>query len=249
MVIIGWLAFAVILGVYASNGRGRSGLGWFLLALLISPLLAWLLVLALPSKKQATDNAHAQMFFDALEPAAQARVVAAQAERKAKQDAVARVQYKQKFVIVCIAIVVALLWAMSRGHAVPGFTFKYTCTTNEAAVTDGKDDPVVKADIAIHLVLVDESHAQPGFFVSASHTTASGATYDVFAKYPDAQTGKVIEWGVPYWQAKEKNLIMFATVAYRDNAYIYRIAYLKDFGKKSEKIVKATESTCTQTSP
>jgi len=41
-----WVVLAVIVGV-AANTRGRSGLGWFLLALLISPVLAGLLVLAL----------------------------------------------------------------------------------------------------------------------------------------------------------------------------------------------------------
>jgi hypothetical protein len=41
-----WVAFAIIVGV-AANARGRSGVGWFLLSLLISPLLTGLLVLAL----------------------------------------------------------------------------------------------------------------------------------------------------------------------------------------------------------
>jgi len=41
-----WLGLAVIVGV-AANTRGRNGFGWFLLAVLISPLLAGLLVLAL----------------------------------------------------------------------------------------------------------------------------------------------------------------------------------------------------------
>lgn len=34
-----WIGFAVAVGVWASN-RGRSGFGWFLLACVISPLLA-----------------------------------------------------------------------------------------------------------------------------------------------------------------------------------------------------------------
>ena len=42
-----WLALAIIVGV-AANTRGRSGVGWFLLAAVISPLIAGLLVLALP---------------------------------------------------------------------------------------------------------------------------------------------------------------------------------------------------------
>jgi uncharacterized membrane-anchored protein len=42
-----WIAFAVIVGV-AANTRGRDGAGWGFLAILISPLLAGLLLLALP---------------------------------------------------------------------------------------------------------------------------------------------------------------------------------------------------------
>lgn len=41
-----WLGLAVVVGV-AANTRGRQPLGWFLLAVAISPLLAGLLVLAL----------------------------------------------------------------------------------------------------------------------------------------------------------------------------------------------------------
>jgi hypothetical protein len=44
-----WAAGAIIVGV-AANTRGRSGGGWFLLACVISPLLAGLLVLALPRR-------------------------------------------------------------------------------------------------------------------------------------------------------------------------------------------------------
>jgi hypothetical protein len=44
-----WLPLCIIVGVAAHSRRGRSGFGWFLLsALLLSPLLAGLLVLALP---------------------------------------------------------------------------------------------------------------------------------------------------------------------------------------------------------
>jgi hypothetical protein len=42
-----WLGGAVIVGVIANQRRNRSGIGWFFLSLLISPLLAGLLVLAL----------------------------------------------------------------------------------------------------------------------------------------------------------------------------------------------------------
>jgi hypothetical protein len=42
-----WIMLAIIVGVGAST-RGRDGGGWFFLAILISPLLAGLLLLALP---------------------------------------------------------------------------------------------------------------------------------------------------------------------------------------------------------
>lgn len=52
-----WVGLAIVVGV-AANKRRRSGIGWFLLALLISPLIAGLLVLALGSK--TTPAAYAQ---------------------------------------------------------------------------------------------------------------------------------------------------------------------------------------------
>lgn len=41
-----WVAASVVIGI-AGASRGRSGVGWFLIALLISPLLAAVLVFAL----------------------------------------------------------------------------------------------------------------------------------------------------------------------------------------------------------
>lgn len=49
-VFIGWFVFSVVVGVIASS-RGRSGIGWTLLALLLSPLIIGLLVIVLPSKR------------------------------------------------------------------------------------------------------------------------------------------------------------------------------------------------------
>lgn len=43
-----WAALAIVVAVLASN-RGRSGLLWFLIAVVISPLIAGLLVLVLSS--------------------------------------------------------------------------------------------------------------------------------------------------------------------------------------------------------
>jgi hypothetical protein len=47
IIFLFWIGFAVVVGV-AANTRGRNGTGWCLLALAISPLLAGLLLLALP---------------------------------------------------------------------------------------------------------------------------------------------------------------------------------------------------------
>ena len=47
-IILGWIVLAIIVGV-AANTRGRSPVGWTLLALVVSPLIAGLLVLALPN--------------------------------------------------------------------------------------------------------------------------------------------------------------------------------------------------------
>jgi MFS family permease len=46
-IVFAWVALAIIVGV-AANTRGRNAFGWTLLALGISPLLAGLLVIALP---------------------------------------------------------------------------------------------------------------------------------------------------------------------------------------------------------
>jgi hypothetical protein len=44
LVLLIWLGLAIVVGVVASH-RGRNGAGWFLLALVISPLLFYLVAL------------------------------------------------------------------------------------------------------------------------------------------------------------------------------------------------------------
>jgi hypothetical protein len=53
-----WLVFCIVVAI-AANARGRSGIGWFLLSLLISPLFGLILVLVLSRK-----NPHAKMRVD-----------------------------------------------------------------------------------------------------------------------------------------------------------------------------------------
>ncbi|WP_164897686.1 zinc ribbon domain-containing protein [Mesorhizobium sp. M6A.T.Cr.TU.017.01.1.1] len=53
MLIAVYLGLAFIVGIAAQNYRGRRGTPWFLLSLIISPLLAGLLLLASKDKRPA----------------------------------------------------------------------------------------------------------------------------------------------------------------------------------------------------
>ncbi len=48
IILAGWVIGAIIVGAAASNLRGRNAFAWFCVALILSPLLAGLLVLAGP---------------------------------------------------------------------------------------------------------------------------------------------------------------------------------------------------------
>ena len=47
-----WCFLAVCSGIFASQHRGRSGFGWFLVAVIFSPLVAFILLLVLRVKEQ-----------------------------------------------------------------------------------------------------------------------------------------------------------------------------------------------------
>ena len=46
--IVFWVLFCVVVAVIA-NSKGRSGIAWFFLSVLISPVLGLILVLCLPA--------------------------------------------------------------------------------------------------------------------------------------------------------------------------------------------------------
>jgi hypothetical protein len=50
MFIFGWLGFAAVVGTAAVKRCDRSGIGWFFLALAISPLMAGLFLIAVGRK-------------------------------------------------------------------------------------------------------------------------------------------------------------------------------------------------------
>lgn len=62
-----WVVLAVAVGILAGR-YGRSGFGWFLFALILSPLLGFILVLALGSKHQLIYLAHAPHAVAAKKP-------------------------------------------------------------------------------------------------------------------------------------------------------------------------------------
>ena len=47
---LGWLILAILVGVYA-NTKGRSGLGFFLLAVILSPLIGFIIALVISPVK------------------------------------------------------------------------------------------------------------------------------------------------------------------------------------------------------
>jgi hypothetical protein len=61
---LSWFLLALIVGV-AANARGRNGLGWFTVAVILSPLIGGLLLLALPKKTPDVEISHAQTPFEA----------------------------------------------------------------------------------------------------------------------------------------------------------------------------------------
>jgi hypothetical protein len=58
-----WFAFAVVVGI-AASARGRNGAGWFVLALIISPVIALLLVLVMRRQESEAPPALAAQPFE-----------------------------------------------------------------------------------------------------------------------------------------------------------------------------------------
>jgi hypothetical protein len=48
IVILYWLALSIAAGMFASIRRNRSGFGWFLFALILTPLLGFVFAAILP---------------------------------------------------------------------------------------------------------------------------------------------------------------------------------------------------------
>lgn len=55
LIFIFWLLFAFLVGAWAQH-RGRSGGGWGVLALLISPVIAFLILLAIGPNREGIES-------------------------------------------------------------------------------------------------------------------------------------------------------------------------------------------------
>jgi hypothetical protein len=54
-IILAWIGFAIAVGIHGGR-RGRTGLGWFVDSVAISPPLAWLLLIALRDRSPEFDH-------------------------------------------------------------------------------------------------------------------------------------------------------------------------------------------------
>ena len=82
-----WIGLAVVIGVAASH-RGRSGLGWCLLSLLISPILTGILLFVLPRRDVLTDIATLAM-IEATPEGSRSRQLLAEHQAKLAADELA----------------------------------------------------------------------------------------------------------------------------------------------------------------
>lgn len=67
--VLFWFGFAFVVAI-AASARGRNGAGWFLLAALISPLLAGLFLIAVPNLKR--DAQHKALIKTIAQPSPRA---------------------------------------------------------------------------------------------------------------------------------------------------------------------------------
>jgi uncharacterized protein (DUF58 family) len=80
LVVIIWLVLSIVIGAAAAH-RGRSGLAWLFFSLILSPLIAALILAALPDRKSQKELQ--KIRAAALEDPAAARRMAAEGARRA----------------------------------------------------------------------------------------------------------------------------------------------------------------------
>lgn len=88
MIFLFWIGFAIIVGV-AANNRGRNSIGWSLLAVVISPLLAGLLLFAMPPRRQSLSDIATLAMIEATPEGSRSRQLLEEHEAKAARKATA----------------------------------------------------------------------------------------------------------------------------------------------------------------
>jgi hypothetical protein len=81
-IFIGWIVFSILVGVFA-NSRGRSGFGYFILSLVLSPLIMFIVVAILGDMKTQA----AQAIAVAEAPAADTHVRCPECRELVRKDA------------------------------------------------------------------------------------------------------------------------------------------------------------------
>jgi predicted PurR-regulated permease PerM len=99
LIIFGWLAFTVIVAV-AANTRGRNAFGWGILAALFSPLIAGLLLLALPNRR--------------MEALLSGKPFGPTPEQLKRRQSIAAVVVSVLFVLVVIGVLISKITDQSR---------------------------------------------------------------------------------------------------------------------------------------
>jgi hypothetical protein len=58
--VLFWFMFSIVVGVFAGT-KNRTGFGWFILSLIISPIITFLLVAVLPRVSKNLDSLEAKL--------------------------------------------------------------------------------------------------------------------------------------------------------------------------------------------
>ena len=98
-IVLGWIVFSIVAGVIA-NARGRSGFGFFLLSLVLSPLIGILLAACLPSR----------VYVDADGVVRRVRGVAPEPDREEPSEAYKWVEFLAALIIVAMIVLVAVVY-------------------------------------------------------------------------------------------------------------------------------------------
>ena len=56
MTVFFWIIFSILVGIFAYNRKGQSGILLFILSLLLSPLIGFLIAIAMPTNQKRIES-------------------------------------------------------------------------------------------------------------------------------------------------------------------------------------------------